>query len=340
VSRVIWWAALGLIAAAAAGMTSWSLYTVAHDIYNVPRDLATLTAAVFDGTAIACLYLANQAVRERRSALGPHAATLAMAGISVYLNRLHALRIHGGLGATLLFAAPTVALLALCGLAWSATRARLRTADGDRPVALRHYGFWGWMLAGHQAWQATKARAVAHVTSPDGLRIPSGSRPPKPHSATERLRQHFADLDPADAIRTAASARPDATPAELAEELGIYGVHVTPVAVALVLGQQPPSVRLDRADRSGPDPGPIPPGQEPMPLTGPDGHPDVPGYRPESIFDAVRHLASQGVTEPEAVATEASRLLGRQVKQETVRRYLASLPRRDEGVGKGGGGYA
>jgi hypothetical protein len=296
---------------------------------------------VFDGTAIACLYLANQAVRERRSALGPHAATLAMAGISVYLNRLHATHIHGGLGAMLLFAAPTVALLVLCGLAWSATRARLRTADGDRPVSLRHYGFWGWTLAGSEAWQATKQRAVEHVTSPDAIRTPSGSRPAKPASATERLRQHFATIDPADAIRTAASARPDATPAELAAELGIYGVHVTAVAVALVLDEQPPSVHLDRPDGSGSTPDPVPAGPAPIPLASPDGHPDASGYRPETIFDAVRHLASRGVTDPESVARQASRLLGRQVRQDTVRRYLATLPKQDDGgVGKGGGGYA
>lgn len=67
-------------------------------------------------------------------------------------------------------------------------------------------------------------------------------------SATEVLRARFADMDPADAIRLAHDARPDAPPAELAHLLGTYGVPVDPVAVALVLGQQPPEYTVDRPD--------------------------------------------------------------------------------------------
>ncbi|MFE9937373.1 hypothetical protein [Streptomyces hirsutus] len=71
---------------------------------------------------------------------------------------------------------------------------------------------------------------------------------PRPASATEVLRVRFAEMDPADAIRLAADARPDAPPAELATLLGAYGVPVDPVAVALVLGQQPPEYDVHRAD--------------------------------------------------------------------------------------------
>lgn len=67
-------------------------------------------------------------------------------------------------------------------------------------------------------------------------------------SATDVLRARFADMDPADAIRLAADARPDAPPAELAHMLGTYGVAVDTVAVALVLGQQPPEYSVDRPD--------------------------------------------------------------------------------------------
>ncbi|MEV8046403.1 hypothetical protein AB0P02_21520 [Streptomyces griseoluteus] len=68
----------------------------------------------------------------------------------------------------------------------------------------------------------------------------------RPASATERLRNTFADMDPAEAIRLAADARPDAAPAELATILGTYGVHVDAVVVALVLGEQPAEYRVDR----------------------------------------------------------------------------------------------
>lgn len=74
----------------------------------------------------------------------------------------------------------------------------------------------------------------------------SPAGPPRAASATEVLRARFSDMDPAAAIRFAADARPDAPPAELAAILGTYDVHVDPVAVALVLGQEPPEYTVER----------------------------------------------------------------------------------------------
>ncbi|MGW3024814.1 GIY-YIG nuclease family protein [Streptomyces sp. NPDC001221] len=69
---------------------------------------------------------------------------------------------------------------------------------------------------------------------------PSASPAERPRAitATEALREHFAEIDPAEAIRLAHDARPDAPPTELAALLVSYGVAVDAVAVALVLGQQ------------------------------------------------------------------------------------------------------
>lgn len=71
---------------------------------------------------------------------------------------------------------------------------------------------------------------------------------PRTHNATEVLRVRFAQMDPADAIRLAADARPDAAPRELADVLGAYGLTVDPVAVALVLGEQAPTYEVHRPD--------------------------------------------------------------------------------------------
>jgi hypothetical protein len=71
---------------------------------------------------------------------------------------------------------------------------------------------------------------------------------PGPGSATEALRRHFATLEPAAAIRLAHQGRPDAPPAELAHLLGTYGVTVDPVAVAMVLGDQPTEYEVQRDD--------------------------------------------------------------------------------------------
>lgn len=71
---------------------------------------------------------------------------------------------------------------------------------------------------------------------------------PSTASATDVLRARFAEMDPADAIRLAADARPDAPPAELAHVLGSYGVTVDAVAVALVLGRQSDEYEVHRPD--------------------------------------------------------------------------------------------
>jgi len=84
--------------------------------------------------------------------------------------------------------------------------------------------------------------------APAAAAIEEAPARPRPASATEVLRERFADMDPADAIRLAHDARPDAPPAELAALLGTYGLPVDPVAVALVLGQQPPEYEVQRDD--------------------------------------------------------------------------------------------
>lgn len=340
-NRLVWWASLLIIGTAAAGMTAWSLYIVAHDLYGVPQSLALLTAAVFDGAAMACLYLASAATNESRSAAGPRLAVFALAAVSVSLNAKHADHINGGIPALLLFAAPTAALLIVADLAWAATRARKAAADGDRPVTLPRYGLWGWILAGEQAWAATRARAVSHVTSTDPIRTESGPRPDR--SATAKLRAHFEGMDPSEAIRLAHSAKPATPPAELAAELVSYGVHVSAVQVALVLGYRPPQVRIDRPTPSGPAPDPALPVGNDTALTSPDPDPDRSGPVPATVLDATKLVVERGIYDELDATTEVSRLLGRTVRQDTVRRYLNNMPRPEPKpvpeVGQGGGGY-
>ncbi|MFJ9374412.1 hypothetical protein [Streptomyces sp. NPDC101455] len=94
---------------------------------------------------------------------------------------------------------------------------------------------------------AALASMYGAATAPE----PAATRP-RPVSrsavATDVLRERFAAMDSAEAIRVAADARPDADVVELADILSTYGVTVDPVAVALVLGQQPPEYTVDRPD--------------------------------------------------------------------------------------------
>ncbi|MFF0127336.1 GIY-YIG nuclease family protein [Streptomyces mirabilis] len=80
----------------------------------------------------------------------------------------------------------------------------------------------------------------------------SPAEPSRSVSATETLRAHLADMDPVTAIRFASSARPDASPAELAHILGTYGITIDPIAVAAVLGRQSAEHTIERDDESEP----------------------------------------------------------------------------------------
>lgn len=321
--------ALAVIYLAAAAMADWSLFVVAHDVYGVPRPLATVVAAVFDGAALACLNLASEAVREARSAAGPRLATVALAAVSVFLNVVHARHIHGGLPAALLFAAPTVALLIVSDLTWAATRARVRAERGERPMTLPVFGAWGWLLARPQAWQATRAKAAAHVGAQGAVQPRAAER----HTATEVLRARFAEMDPAEAIRIAHEAQPALPPAELAALLVTYGVIVDVVQVALVLGHRGPAVEVQRAE---PDAG--------------DAHHDadqVGALPAPSKAAAILEAASR--LGPDAPASDVAELVathhGLTVAENYVRTVLSRQSKGAkkagiEGVGQGGGGYA
>ncbi|MFI9200178.1 DUF2637 domain-containing protein [Streptomyces sp. NPDC053048] len=341
-ARIVWWASLIPIGGAAAGMTGWSLYTVAHGEYGVPHLLAIGTAAVFDGTAMACLFLAGQAIRERRSALGPHCATLGLAAVSIYLNRLHANLIHGGTGAFLLFATPTVALLLLAGLSWSATRSRLRAEDGEKPATLPRLGVWGWLLAREEAWARTKKHVVEHVVSPTG---PPAEPEPRPqptrtYTATERLRERFSAMDPAKAIEIVHESQPGLTPSELASLLIRYGVIVDAVQVALVLHEDRPHITVQRGDAPT-DAG-----------AAPHDAPQVGALPPVSKTRAILDAASCLGPDARAadIAKRAQSLSRLPVDPAYVRTVLSREARRArqagqeqlviDGVGKGGGGYA
>jgi hypothetical protein len=155
-----------------------------------------------------------------------------------------------------------------------------RNADAARQLAYHravadgHPGQWKQKIARRRYWRLAKHVGVgdtelgAGLVDVQRLRVREGAdaalagmyggapatsvaqqaTQPRTASATEVLRARFAEMDPADAIRLAHDARPDAPPAELATLLGTYGLPVDPVAVALVLGQRPPEYEVHRPD--------------------------------------------------------------------------------------------
>lgn len=316
--------ARAVIYLAAAAMASWSLYVVAHDIYGVPKPLAVLVAAVFDGAALACLNLASEAVQESRSAAGPRLATIALAGVSVFLNITHARHIGGGVPAALLFAAPTAALLIVSDLSWAATRARVRAERGEKPMTLPVYGAWGWMLARPQAWQATKDKAVLHVTGQTDT--PSAS--PARRSDAEVVREQLAEVGPLEAIRIAHDAHPELPPGALVALLAEYGVEVEVLLVSLALNQFRPVIEVERdagdALPDAPQVGELPPVS-----------------KARAILDAASLLG------PDAPASDVADLVAVRNSLTVGENYVRTVLSRDnrkpkpvDGVGQGGGGYA
>ncbi|MGA5130819.1 hypothetical protein ACPCTO_13520 [Streptomyces olivoreticuli] len=336
-SRNMWRAALTVVSLAALGVTGWSLYAVARH-YQAPSPIGVAAVAVFDGTAYACLYLASEASSAGRSAAGARLASVLMAAVSVYLNDFHARLIHGGAPAALLFSVPTLALLAVSELSWAGPRATTRAQHGERPFRLPQFGGWAWLLAPSTAGSKVREQALAHI---QGTGQPSGHGPDKTWTATDRLREHFATLEPAEAIRIAHESQPGLPPAELASLLIGYGVIVDAVQVALVLRGTPAEFTLDRPDNAGPDPDTTLDPDPRIELTRADM---LSGQRPESITDAVRQLVRRGVTDKGAVVSITRDLLGPDTNPDTVRRTLQreidKPPGAVHGVGQGGGGYA
>ncbi|GHC28862.1 MULTISPECIES: conjugal transfer protein [Streptomyces rochei group] len=224
-----------------------------------------------------------------------------------------------------------------------------------RAVADGHPGKWKQKMAQRRYWRLAKNVGVGDAELGAGLvevqrtRVKDGAdaalasmygatpaaapaeQPARPRSAsaTEVLRVRFAEMDPAEAIRFASAGRPDAAPAELATVLATYGVNVDPVAVALVLNQQPPEYDVERTDTPA--------------------HQQVSALPPVNLQGAVEEAAS--VLGPDAKAKQIVEHIARHrrlvVDEPYVRTALSRLARkatpapdapvkRDEG----NGGYA
>lgn len=282
-NRTAWRFALTIVSLAALATTGWSLYAVARH-YDAPEIIAVAVFLVFDGIAYACLHLASEASAAGRSAFGARATAVGMAGVSVYLNDFHADLIRGGTPASLLFAMPTVGLLLLSELSWAGPRAEARAARTEQPYRLPAFGGWAWALAPRLAGKTVKARAVHHIEHGPTAQRAIGNVVKR--TATEVLRDRLSEMDPADAIRIARDAHPDADPAELASMLVTYGVTVSPVQVALVLHGRPTEVTVDRDDTD-------------------DAHPDTPA----DTGDAPQVTGRPALTKAQAIL-DAAAVLG------------------------------
>lgn len=330
-NRTAWRFAVTLVSIAAITTTGWSLYAVAL-YYGTPQLIAYGVVAVFDGAAYACLYLSSEASAAGRSAAGARLMTLFMVSVSVALNIQHSRLIGGGFFAALLFATPTVALLAVSELSWAGPRAAARAALGERPFRLPAFGGWAWLLAPRRAGTSVRKLAIWHVEHPG--QPAAAAEPSTSHNASAVLRRRFAEMDPADVIAIADDSQPGLSAAELAELVSVYGVHVDVVQVSLVRAGRASEITVERDDAD-------------------DARPDaelVSGPARLNKHQAILEAAS--VLRPDARDTDVAALvqsrhgikvgpnyvrtaLSREAKARAAAEKAAAV---DE-VGKGGGGY-
>lgn len=245
-NRTAWRIALTFVSVAAISTTGWSLFAVALH-YGTPQFIGYGVVVVFDGAAYACLHLSSEASAAGRSAAGARVMTFFMAAVSVALNIQHSRLIGGGFFAGLLFATPTAALLAVSELSWAGPRAAARAALGERPFRLPAFGGWAWLLAPRRAGTSVRKLAIWHVEHA-GMPVAPGAGVPKSYSASEALRKHFVEMDPAEVIAVADDSQPGLSAAELAELVSVYGVHVDVVQVALVRAGRASQITVERDD--------------------------------------------------------------------------------------------
>jgi Protein of unknown function (DUF2637) len=94
-------------------LSNQSLMVVAR-YYGQPPYLAVVMSVVFDGAAIVCASLSLTAIRDHGiAATGPRIAVILLAGLSAFLNSLHASLLHDPWPAYPMYAAPPLVSLAL-----------------------------------------------------------------------------------------------------------------------------------------------------------------------------------------------------------------------------------
>lgn len=92
---------------AALSFSAWSLYFVARHL-GAPTPVAAVVSTIFDGSAIYLADLGADHTREGDSGFGPRFTVLVLAGVSAWLNMLHAQYGHDPANSRILWAAPPI----------------------------------------------------------------------------------------------------------------------------------------------------------------------------------------------------------------------------------------
>jgi hypothetical protein len=104
------WVAVVIITLA---LSNWSLFAVGRH-YGLPIVLAAVLSVPFDGAALVCADISLKYAREHgANGAGPRSAVTILAGLSAWLNSLHATLLHVGMPAHVMYAVPPLVALFL-----------------------------------------------------------------------------------------------------------------------------------------------------------------------------------------------------------------------------------
>jgi|SRR6516164_92291 len=158
-----------LVLAVALSISAYSLYYVARTL-GVPKLFAAGFSTAYDGVALIAADKSLQFAQEGKSGAFPRTVMIVFAGLSAFLNSLHA--IFGGESplAIPMWAGLPLAAVAAFEIHTAQARAKAAARNGHAyPAPLPKYGGWGWTLfplktlSGLRDIVIARIRAVTHA---------------------------------------------------------------------------------------------------------------------------------------------------------------------------------
>jgi hypothetical protein len=187
-----------VVLAVALSISAYSLYFVARSL-GVPKVFAMGFSTAYDGVALIAADKSLQFAQDGKSGAFPRMVMVIFAGLSAFLNSLHAIFGHENPLAIPMWAGLPLAAVAAFEIHTSQTRAKAHARFGYAyPAPVPKYGGWAWSLFALETLKSLRsivsARIAAVTTANRALaavparaaRDPNGAGHTEPHAINAR----------------------------------------------------------------------------------------------------------------------------------------------------------